>query len=87
MIGKSAVGTLAAAVLGVGALVSVAMATRPCKGPSGPCADEIATACDGETGAAFRACKRSVLGNCRKTTCTCDGSGTACGSPSGAFLE
>jgi len=85
MIGKGAVGTVVAALLGVGLLASVAMATRPCK-PS-LCADEIATACDGETGAAFRACKRSVLGNCRKTTCTCDGSGTACGSPSGAFLE
>ena len=84
MIGKKALGTFWVVILGFGALASVATATRPCSGKV--CADEIAAACAGETGRAFRTCKRHVTRNCRRTTCTCDGSGTPCGSPSGAFI-
>jgi hypothetical protein len=78
-------GVLAAAIFVVGTLASVAHATRPCG--ARVCAEEIAAACAGETGRAFRTCKRHVVRNCRRTTCTCDGTGTACGSPSGAFLD
>jgi hypothetical protein len=76
MKGRRAVGILAIAVLGVGTLVSVAMATRPCGAKV--CSDEVAAACGSETGSAFRTCKRLVLRNCRTTSCTCDGSGTPC---------
>jgi len=76
--------TLAAAVLGVGVLVSVASATRPCTPRA--CATDIAAACDGLTGSALRMCRMKVLRNCRTTACSCTGS-PACGSPSGAFLD
>ena len=85
MTGRKAFVSLAAAILGVGSIVSVATATRPCS--PRVCSDEIAAACAGESGHAFRVCKRHVLRNCRRTTCTCDGTGSACGSPSPAFLD
>src|SRR5262245_2456353 len=69
-------GAFAAAVLAVSTFVSVATATRPCG--ARVCSDEIAAACAGETGRAFRTCKRAVVRNCRRTTCTCDGSGVPC---------
>jgi hypothetical protein len=50
-------------------------------------AEEIAAACDGDTGRALHLCKRHVVHNCRATTCAWDGSGVACASPSGAFVE
>ena len=84
MTGRRAVGILAIAVFGVGTLVSVAMATRPCGGKA--CAPNVQAACGSETGSAFRACKRAVMKNCRTTSCTCGASGT-CGSPSPAFLD
>jgi hypothetical protein len=85
---KKATGTLAAAVLAVGALVSVATATRPCN--PRVCSDEILAACGPRARSReYRACRRSLLRNCRTTACTCDGSGTPCGagSPSGAFVD
>jgi hypothetical protein len=85
MTSRKALGSLAAAILGVSSIVSVAMATRPCS--PRVCSDEIAAACAGESGHTFRVCKRHVLKNCRRTTCTCDGTGVACGSPSAAFLD
>ena len=77
MTGRRAVGILAIAVLGVGTIVSVATATRPC---GRACSDEVAAACSGLSGRDFRTCQRQVLKNCRTTDCTCDGSGTACGA-------
>jgi len=97
------VGALAIAVLGVGTIVSVATATRPCG--ARVCSDEVAAACSGLTRRALHTCRQQVLRNCRTTDCTCDGSGTPCGagtttstttasttttmpgSPSAAFLE
>jgi hypothetical protein len=96
------IGVLAIAVLGLGTIVSVATATRPCG--ARVCSDEVAAACSGLTRRAFHTCRRAVLRNCRTTDCTCDGSGTPCGagttttttavttttlpgSPSAAFLE
>ena len=76
--------TLAAAVLGVGVLVSVASATRPCTPKA--CAADITAACDGVPGSALAMCRMKVLRNCRTTACSCTGS-PACGSPSGAFLD
>ena len=78
MIGGRAVGVLAAVILGISTIVSVATATRPCSGKV--CSDEIAATCAGETGSTFGACKRKVLSDCRETTCTCDGTGVPCGS-------
>ena len=78
MTGRRAVGILAIAVLGVGTIVSVATATRPCGRTA--CSDEVAAACSGLSGRDFRTCKRAVLKNCRTTDCTCDGSGTPCGA-------
>ena len=77
---------LVAAVFAVTTLVSVANATRPCSPKV--CADEILAACGPRVASrTYRACKRSVTRNCRQTACTCDGSGTPCGSPSAAFLD
>ena len=79
MTGRRAVGILAIAVLGVGTIVSVATATRPCS--PRVCSDEIAGACGSpQKTRAYRTCKRAVLKNCRRTSCTCDGSGTPCGA-------
>ena len=52
MTGRRAVGILAIAVLGVGTIVSVATATRPCGRTA--CSDEVAAACSGLSGRAFR---------------------------------
>jgi hypothetical protein len=79
-------GAFAAAILAVSSMASVATATRPCSPKV--CADEILAACGPRVrSSVYRACKRSVTRNCRTTTCTCDGTGTPCGSPSAAFLE
>jgi hypothetical protein len=82
---RAVVGTLAALALGVGVFVSAPTATPPCGGKV--CEDEVAAACGGQMGAAFRRCKKVVIGNCKSTTCTCNGTGVPCGSPSGAFLD
>ena len=88
MTGRRKVGILAIAVLGVATIVSVATATRPCGGKV--CSDEVAAACGSrQRSRAYRTCRRAVMKNCRRTSCTCDGSGTPCGagSPSAAFLD
>ena len=81
---KKVLGAATVAAIAVAMFFSVASATRPCAGKSKPCNDECVAACNGATSGP---CCRRVKAHCRKTTCTCDGTGTPCGSPSGAFLE
>ena len=86
MTGRKAVGILAAAVLGITTIVSVARATGPCGFRA--CLEDIAAACGGSVnGPGYGQCVGKVLRNCAQTTCTCTGGGTPCGSPSGAFLD
>src|SRR5262245_6562374 len=65
--------TLAAVALGAGVFVSGAKAAPPLCG-SNQCAEEIAAACVGLSGADFRACKKFVLDQCKlsgETFCSC----------------
>src|SRR4029450_906566 len=70
---RKAVVTLLAVALWAGGFVSGASAAPPLCG-SKFCAEEIAVACAGLSGADFRACKTSVLNACKlsgETTCSC----------------
>src|SRR5262245_55089328 len=62
--------TLAAVALGAGVFVSGAKAASPICG-SKACSEEIAAGCAGLSGAALKACKASILDQCKAGTCTC----------------
>src|SRR5262245_66631575 len=70
---RRAVVTLAAVALGAGVLVFGANAAAPLCG-SKQCAEEIAAACGSLSSADFRACKNSVIDQCKisgETFCSC----------------
>jgi hypothetical protein len=69
---RGAVVTLAAVALGAGVFVSGAKAASPICG-SKQCAEEIAAGCAGLSGAALKACKSSILDQCKAGLCTCTG--------------
>src|SRR5262245_28998631 len=70
---RKAVVTLVAAVaLGAGVFVSGAKAASSICG-SKACSEEIAAGCAGLSGAALKACKSSILGQCKAGLCTCTG--------------
>src|SRR4029450_13310089 len=65
--------TLAAVVLGAGVFVSGANAAPPLCG-SKQCAEEVSSACGAFVGEEFRACKKSVVEQCKisgETFCSC----------------
>src|SRR4030095_11085176 len=79
---RGAVVTLAAVALGAGIFVSPAAAVKPCN--PNVCSEEISSACGAFTDAEFRACRKSVLENCRTSPdCSCTDPSlpacTACG--------
>src|SRR5262245_40537855 len=76
---RRAVVTLAAVALAAGVIVSEARAVGKCN--SNVFSEEIASACGSSTGAAFRACSKQVIANCKTTDCSCtDPALPACGT-------
>src|SRR4030095_1133586 len=70
---RRAVVTLAAVALGAGVFVSGPKAAPPLCGNK-QCAEEISSACGAFTGEEFRACKKSVVEQCKisgETFCSC----------------
>src|SRR4030095_2544414 len=62
---RRAVVTLAAVALGAGVFVSVSEARAAGKCNPHVCSEEISSACGAFTDAEFRACRKSVVGNCK----------------------
>src|SRR5262245_25094055 len=67
---RGVVVALAAVTLAAGVFVSGAGAAPSLCG-SKQCAEEITAGCAGLSGAALKACKASILDQCKAGTCTC----------------
>src|SRR4029453_7676954 len=80
---RGAVVTLAAVVLAAGVFVSGAKAAPPLCG-SKQCAEEVSSACGAFVGEEFRACKKSVVEQCKvsgETFCSCTNPALPAGTP------
>src|SRR4030095_14726724 len=75
---KAVVTLLLAVAFWAGGFVSEATATKRCN--PNVCREEIAAACPGLKAAAFNACRKELLANCRNADCSCtDPTLPACG--------
>src|SRR4029453_240619 len=76
---KAVVTLLLAVAFWAGGFVSEATATKLCN--PNVCREEIAAACPGLKAAAFNACRKELIANCRNGDCSCTDATLPAGGP------